>query len=280
MYLKLSNKTFIFLLGFFLFFFFSSALGKGEIDLQKVEKLIFLKCNKERKRYQLPMYKYNTNLERLARYHSSNMIKHDFFSHTDHLRMSPQKRMIRLYPQIIGAVGENIAINYGFSEEEIAVNLVNAWMRSPGHRANILSKAYYTLGNGVVAQSDRNQANIDSYYATQNFGDIIAIYEGKFPILVKNKSEINLPFLFVGGFPKNRLYIYTHYPNKNYKHYVKAEQGSYRYYLGGAPYTPIWREENHFDIQLVFDKGLGSYSINMGSYGKFYPDGLMIEASQ
>ena len=265
---------------FGLLFFLFPAPAKGEIELEKVEELIFVKCNEKRQKYGLPKYRYDTNLANLARYHSSNMAKYNFFSHTDHQRRSPQKRMLRFYPQILGAVGENIAKNFGLSAEEIAENLVESWMNSPGHRANILSKDYFVVGNGVVAKSDRAKANIDSYYATQNFGNLIAIYQGDFPLVGKPEAEITLPFFFIGGFPPDDLYIYISYPNKKYKHYVKAEAGSYRYYLGGGPYNPLWRKENRFDIELTLDKGLGRYHIKMGDNGKFFPDGLVLEVGE
>lgn len=264
----------------FVFYLFPLSL-EGEINLKEVEQLIFIKCNEKRNQYGLPQYKYNVVLAKVATYHSSNMIKYDFFSHTDHQRMSPQKRMMHLYPRIVGTVGENIAVNYGYSEEEIADNLVEAWMQSPGHRANILSSSYTTLGNGVVSYGDRSQANIDSYYATQNFGNLIAIYKGKFPIEGRYTSQIELPFSFIGGFPKNKLYIYISYPNRNYKHYVKSKQKRiYTYYTGGGPYLPIWQEEDDFYIQLSLDKGLGRYFIKMGSEGRFYQDGLTIDVKE
>ena len=53
------------------------------------------------------------------------------------------------------AAGENIAIGYATPEA-----VVNAWMNSPGHRANILNPSYTQLGVGYVA---------DGSYWTQEF---------------------------------------------------------------------------------------------------------------
>ncbi len=59
---------------------------------------------------------------------------------------------------------ENI---YKFStrhdHKKLAKNLVDGWMKSPGHRANILNGQLRYIGVGV-AQSG------DYIYATQNFG--------------------------------------------------------------------------------------------------------------
>ncbi len=45
---------------------------------------------------------------------------------------------------------ENIATGFGTTESEIATNLVESWMNSPGHRANILNPDYTHIGVGIV----------------------------------------------------------------------------------------------------------------------------------
>src|SRR6185295_2218657 len=57
------------------------------------------------------------------------------------------------------ALGENIA--YGYSD---AASVVNAWMNSAGHRANILNPMYTEMGAGVV----RTDTGLPYY--TQSFG--------------------------------------------------------------------------------------------------------------
>ena len=44
-----------------------------------------------------------------------------------------------------GAIGENVAYNY-----ETADDVMAAWMRSPGHRANILEPLFRRIGVGCV----------------------------------------------------------------------------------------------------------------------------------
>ena len=49
--------------------------------------------------------------------------------------------------------------------KELAFKLVDGWMKSPGHRANMLNGRYRYIGVGVREQ--------DSYiWATQNFGGL------------------------------------------------------------------------------------------------------------
>ncbi len=60
--------------------------------------------------------------------------------------------------------GENI---YQFpsrhDQKKLAKNLVDGWMKSPGHRANILHSGFKFLGVGVARSGEH-------IYATQNFG--------------------------------------------------------------------------------------------------------------
>ena len=263
---------------FFLSLFIFHIYGE-KLDLQKIENLIFVKCNLERKKYRLPPYEYNSELAYVAKYHSSNMATYNFFSHVDKKRMSHQNRLDKFYPEIIAGVGENIAINFGLSEEELADNLVMAWMNSPGHRANILSKQYDYVGHGVVVNSDRSKANIDKYYATQNFGRLVAKFTGKLPLNFKHQSKVRLPFKFLGKYSKDELYIYITYPNKNYKHYVKSTSAGYTYYTGGGPYTPHWTGDNQFEIHLDLDKGMGEYAIKMGRNNRFYQKAIVLKVN-
>ena len=57
------------------------------------------------------------------------------------------------------SAGENIA--YGYSSPEA---VMDGWMNSPGHRANILNAGFGRVGVGVVKSGGR-------YYWVQNFAD-------------------------------------------------------------------------------------------------------------
>ncbi|MBR1555833.1 MAG: hypothetical protein IJ644_10665 [Oscillospiraceae bacterium] len=61
------------------------------------------------------------------------------------------------------AVGENIA--YGYSTE---ADVMNGWMNSSGHRANILNENYHAIGVGVAR-------NNNVYYWVQIFTDGIGL---------------------------------------------------------------------------------------------------------
>ena len=67
-----------------------------------------------------------------------------------------------------------------YSEEEIAKDLVNRWMDSPGHRANILHKDFSAIGAAISDYADKG----GMYYGTQVFAptptDEIKTQEMKF----------------------------------------------------------------------------------------------------
>ncbi|MFF7382784.1 CAP domain-containing protein [Streptomyces griseoluteus] len=84
----------------------------------------------------------NSALTGLAEAFSGDMAARDFFDHTDPDGATPWDRAAKA--GITGLGGENIA--RGQSD---AAAVMDAWMKSPGHRANILNCDFKTLGVGV-----------------------------------------------------------------------------------------------------------------------------------
>lgn len=96
----------------------------------------------------------NWELSRVARYKSQDMVDNRYFSHTSPTYGSPFQ-MIRAFGLSFKTAGENIA--YG---QRTPQAVVNAWMNSSGHRANILNASYTQIGVGYVA---------NGHYWTQMF---------------------------------------------------------------------------------------------------------------
>jgi uncharacterized protein YkwD len=141
--------------------------------------------NKEREREGLASLQWDDALADIARKHSRDMAKRNYFDH-----VSPDGLdMMRRYSQdgyacsvrvdntfYTGA--ENIALNHLYdsvttvngvayydwnSLEKIAETTVQGWMKSPGHRQNILMPHWRREGIGIVVAPD------DKVYITQNF---------------------------------------------------------------------------------------------------------------
>ena len=83
-------------------------------------------------------------LSRVARYKSQDMKDNNYFSHTSPVYGSPFE-MIKNFGLSYKSAGENIA-----KGQTTPQAVVNAWMNSSGHRANILNKSYTKIGVGYV----------------------------------------------------------------------------------------------------------------------------------
>lgn len=83
-------------------------------------------------------------LSRTARYKSQDMKDNNYFSHTSPVYGSPFQ-MIKNFGITYKSAAENIA-----KGQTTPQSVVNAWMNSSGHRANILNASYNRIGVGYV----------------------------------------------------------------------------------------------------------------------------------
>jgi spore coat assembly protein SafA/uncharacterized protein, YkwD family len=126
-------------------------------DVKTLEQNVINLVNRERANNGLPLLTGNWELCRVARYKSQDMINKGYFAHQSPTYGSPFK-MMEDFGITFTAAGENIAYGQRSPEE-----VMNAWMNSPGHRANILSRTYNQIGVGVAKSSN------GTYYWTQEF---------------------------------------------------------------------------------------------------------------
>jgi uncharacterized protein YkwD len=133
-------------------------------------RVTFCLINRERARYGLPPLRDNAALDRSARSHSVSMVIHHYFAHDSADGASPFARIAGFgYPRHghACALGENIAAGVRSSGTPAAI--VNAWMNSPDHRANILDGTYRDAGMGV-AYGYPGIARVRGATFTQDFG--------------------------------------------------------------------------------------------------------------
>ncbi|NMB34619.1 MAG: SafA/ExsA family spore coat assembly protein [Clostridium sp.] len=126
-------------------------------EVKTQEEEVIRLVNIERARYGLPALKSNWQLSRVARYKSQDMVDKGYFSHTSPTYGSPFK-MMESFGVRYSAAGENIAMGLRTPAE-----VMNAWMNSPGHRNNILSRSFTEIGVGLAKDS------IGRLYWTQMF---------------------------------------------------------------------------------------------------------------
>ena len=123
-------------------------------------------------------------LRRVARAHSQDMIRRNFFSHTNPDGLSPFDRMTMDFIEYVAA-GENIAWNVGYQDPDRRV--VDGWMNSAGHRANILNATFTHAGLGVARRTTDG-----AWYFTQLFslpaGSMLAV-----SWVVREESVLDAP---------------------------------------------------------------------------------------
>lgn len=99
----------------------------------------------------------NDRLVAAARAHSADMAERDYFDHSSPEGDGPGDRAAEAGYDAWG--GENIAFGYPTAQA-----VVDAWMDSAGHRANILNCGFVAIGVGAIADDD------GAIYWTQTFG--------------------------------------------------------------------------------------------------------------
>jgi uncharacterized protein YkwD len=129
---------------------------KDSAKLQKEAQLILKLTNAERAKKELPALKVNALLVKAAEQHTKNMARQGRMDHE--LDGEGPAGRVRKAGYEFSRVGENIA--WGMDAKEV----VRVWMKSEGHRANILSEHYSEIGIGVAKDGDGRP------YYTQVFG--------------------------------------------------------------------------------------------------------------
>lgn len=104
--------------------------------------------NVERSKNGLAPLKANTELSKVAAVKAQDMINKNYFSHTSPTYGSPFD-MMKKFGINYTAAGENIA--YG---QKTPAQVMDGWMNSSGHRANILNSKFTEIGVGVA--KDKN----------------------------------------------------------------------------------------------------------------------------
>lgn len=122
-----------------------SASGSGD-PAAAADALVLALVNQQRAAVGCPALTASPALGALATAFSRQMAVESFFSHVDPAGKTPWDRAAAAGITDLG--GENIARG-----QQTAADVMAAWMKSPGHRANILNCAFHFLGVGVYLGS-------------------------------------------------------------------------------------------------------------------------------
>jgi uncharacterized protein YkwD len=119
-------------------------------NTDEIRASILCLTNAERSRRGLALLHENTKLRSAASRHSSDMVRDGYFAHTTPDGETFVKRILAAGYTTRNdgwSLGENLA--WGTGNLSTPRGIHHAWMRSRGHRANILTASYRELGIGV-----------------------------------------------------------------------------------------------------------------------------------
>jgi uncharacterized protein YkwD len=128
----------------------------SQTTAQKLASDLFNRLNAERRARGLAALDWDSDLARVAGDWSAHMASTDDFAHRDLGAAGSLPGMAKF-----SALGENIAWVEGYPS--MGNQLHVGWMKSEGHRANMLQRGFDSVGIGVVCSGGRA-------WATQNFG--------------------------------------------------------------------------------------------------------------
>jgi uncharacterized protein YkwD len=118
----------------------------NEITLQQAKQATLCLLNKERTSRGIRKLRDNGRLNLASQRHANDMSRRNYFAHGDFVGRIKAARYLK------GArgytLGENIA--WGSWDYATPANIVDGWMHSPGHRANILNGRFREIGLGVA----------------------------------------------------------------------------------------------------------------------------------
>jgi uncharacterized protein YkwD len=208
--------------------------------------------NAERAKVGLPPLYTQSQLMAAARLHSADMGCNDFFGHTGSDGSSLADRLMRQgYSGYY--FGENIAAGYSTPE-----SVVNAWMNSSGHRANILNANYTDVGVGYVYWSG-------STYKSYWTADFATPYTYSISGRIGTHGGINLSYL--DGTTKtvktdvNGNYIIR--VSSNWSGTITPLHDCYTFSPTSRSYNNVTTDQTAQDYTASFDNASGCANTNV-----------------
>jgi uncharacterized protein YkwD len=148
----------------------STSAMPGQVSRAALASSTVCLVNAERTQRGMRPLKVNRRLSRASAAHANDMVRRDYFSH-DSLSGASFVDRIRRTGYLSGPrawlVGENLA--WGSGNRSSPAAIVDAWMHSPGHRANILQRRFREIGIGLSLGAPERPEGPAATYAT-DFG--------------------------------------------------------------------------------------------------------------
>lgn len=139
----------------------ASATVLNPAAVRALEQDAFQMINAQRSDAGMAALEWNEKVAQVARVHSNNMAQYNFFSHQGLDGNLVDGRAGKLGLNNWAAIGENIAFMKGYDDPVEAA--ITNWLRSPGHKKNLLNPDWTETGVGLSVTPD------GKYYFTQVF---------------------------------------------------------------------------------------------------------------
>ena len=134
-----------------------------DLTVQEAQDAVLCLLNKRRAAAGLKPLQHNNKLQTASARHNDFMLSRNCFAHQCSGEASMTTR-IKNTGYLSGAMSWQVGENIAWGEESLATPaaIVDAWMESPGHRANILNGSYDEIGiaadGGRPGQARHNNA--------------------------------------------------------------------------------------------------------------------------
>jgi uncharacterized protein YkwD len=132
--------------------------------------------NLERVNQDLSPLKFQVNLHNASEWMANDMADYNYMGHTDHMGGNIASRIPGFGYSNYSIIGENVAAGYTTPEK-----VIEGWMNSPGHRANILNSDFSEIGAGY----NYNKSSEYGHFWVQDFGSRFNI----FPLVINNEAS-------------------------------------------------------------------------------------------
>jgi uncharacterized protein YkwD len=119
-------------------------------NLAQIRAAVLCLHNQTRAAKGLPLLRENAKLDKAALGHSDDMVSEGYFDHTTPGGTSFVDRILAagyVKRDSGWVLGENLA--WGTGDLSTPDGVMTSWMNSPGHKANILKRAYREVGIGI-----------------------------------------------------------------------------------------------------------------------------------
>ena len=149
-------------------------IAGSKFNYRLMDAALFFRTNEERIKNNLPAFNFSIALEKAALGHSIDMVQQNFYSHDSPV---PGKKDMTDRIKRVGIDCRTCAENiYDIFDEDptywsLANNLVDGWMKSSGHRRNILNPSFTYLGCGAWPYNNPEWPAYKWFKSTQDFSD-------------------------------------------------------------------------------------------------------------